>query len=110
LEHLDSQHVVGLGAASETSDTVIDQHFLGVNIVGKLNLLVANGETLQEVCGAFLMEYGKAGKGLVKMEFVDVGDVSTLGFDQFESSITKSFVATDQSTKGGIHHGKYEEK
>ncbi len=46
----------------------------------------------------------------MKMVFVDIGDVGTLGFDQLESLITKSFVATDQSMKVGIHLGRYEEK
>ena len=101
---------MGLGTALETSNAVIHYLCLGVSIVGKLGLLAANGKSLQKVCGTFLVEYGKASKGLVKMVFVDVGDVGTLGFDQLECSITKSFVATDQSAEVGIHLGRYEEK
>ena len=60
------------------------------------------------MCGALLMEDSKAGKGLVKVMLVDVGDVGTLGFDQLKSSITKSLVSTDQRTEISIHLGGYE--
>jgi hypothetical protein len=45
-------------------------------------LLVANSEALQEVGSTFLMKYGKASKGFMKIMFFFVGDIGTLGFDQ----------------------------
>jgi hypothetical protein len=98
---------VGLGAALETGNAVIHYLSLKVHIIGKLSLLASNGKSLQEVCGTFLMEYGKAGEGLLKVMFVNVGDVGTLGFDQLKSLITKPFVVMDQSTEVCIHFGRY---
>ncbi len=91
----------------EPGNAVIYYLSLGVHIVGKLSLLVTNGKSLQEVCGTFLMEYGKAGEGLMKVMFVNIGDVGTLGFDQLKSLITKPFVMTDQSAEVCIHLGRY---
>ncbi len=110
MKHLDCKHVVGLGAALETGDAIIYQFCLGVDIVGKFGLLASDGKSLQEVCGALLMEYGKAGKGLVKIVFINVGGFGALGFDQLKSSITKSFVAVDKRMEVYIHLGRYYEK
>jgi hypothetical protein len=71
-------------------------------VVGKLSLLAFNDEMLQDACGAFL-----ADEGLMKVVFVNVGDIGTLGFDQLKSWIAKSCVAMDQSTEVGIHLGRY---
>ncbi len=101
---------MGLVAALETSNAVIHYLSLGVHIVCKLSLLATNGKSLQKVCGAFLVEYGKAGEGLMKVMFVNAGDVGTLGFDQLKSSITKPFVVMDQSAEVCIYLSGYEEK
>jgi hypothetical protein len=62
------------------------------------------------MCGALLMEDSKAGKGLVKVMLVDVGDIGTLGFDQLKSLITKSLVSTDQCTEISVYLGGYEQE
>jgi hypothetical protein len=98
---------MGFCALLESRDAVVDQFGFRVGVVGEFGLLASEGETLQEMCGALLVENGKTGESLVKMVFVNVGDVGTLGFDQLESSITKPFVATDQCAEVCIHLGGY---
>ena len=99
---------MGLCAPLESRDAVVDQFGFRVGVVGEFGLLASEGETLQEMCGALLVENGKAGESLVEVMLVHVGDVGTLGFDQLKSSITKSLVSTNQRSEIGVHLGGYE--
>ncbi len=79
---------MGLCAPLESRDAVVDQFGFRVGVVGEFGLLASEGESLQEMCGALLVENGKAGESLVEVMLIHVGDVGTLGFDQLKSSIT----------------------